>query len=87
VLRLVTGAVAIGHLPLAKHWLEKKADVLSQLQLPERRIAFERCSSEAARVEEIEKFHGRHRRVLHALAVREDRANRSKIEFGYCVNF
>ncbi|TAT96174.1 hypothetical protein ELI55_27050 (plasmid) [Rhizobium ruizarguesonis] len=58
VLRLLTGAVAMGHLPLAKHWLEKKADVLRQLQLPECRIAYEGCSSDIARMEEIEKIHG-----------------------------
>lgn len=58
VIRLITGSVAMGHLQLAKHWLVKKADVLSHLRLPECRAEFERCSRDIARMEEVEAVHG-----------------------------
>lgn len=57
-MRLVTGAVEMGHLELAKHWLEKKSDVLGSLEAPECQEELERCSREIARMETIEAIHG-----------------------------
>ncbi len=58
VIRLITGSVAMGNLQLAKHWLVKKADVISQLRSPECRAEFERCSRDIAKMEEVEAVHG-----------------------------